>query len=394
MKILHITTDLSPVFGGHSRACAELCESLAAAGLDVTLLHLTSPEHEDFQPAGVTLRKFPRPNSWLGRVSGYSSPVVHELKRLIPQMDLLHLHGAWRYQNWAATRIARRAGVPYIVQPHGSMERWRIRRKPGLKPAFATFFEKMILKHARAVQAESELDRREILHYLPDKDVFVVPCGAFPDRLNAGTRYRTLAERWPALAGHRVALFLSRVDVNKGLDLLIKAFQRVKAGDRGWRLLIVGPDYSGTRARMESLAARVGLAEYLVWAGTATEEERRLALQKCDFYVLPSLSENFGISVLEALFCARPVITTTRTPWERLQQIGAGLIVQPNVRDLAEALERFLPLSPSELDDIGRRGYELARSEFDWHTVAERQREAYQRILNGERCLAAAAADS
>jgi len=239
-----------------------------------------------------------------------------------------------------------------------------------------------VLQHARAIHAESEEDRRHIQRYLPGANVFVVPSGAYPARLNAPTGLASAAERWLALRGYRIILYLGRLDVNKGIDLLLRGFHAAGAAGAGWRLLLLGPDFAGTQAQMEKLAHRLGINEELVWAGMVSEEEKRLALQSCDFYVLPSLSENFGISVLEALCCSRPVITTTATPWAKLEEVGAGLRILPTVESLAAALRQWMALPKAQLDEMGRRGYRWALGEYDWEVVAARLKDVYAQILD------------
>jgi glycosyltransferase involved in cell wall biosynthesis len=383
MRVLHVIPELSIRSGGLTRACAEACESLSRLGLQVSLLAAREWEEGDFSPQGVELhfcRRFP------GRLAGafaYSAELRSTLRRLVPQADLVHIHGVWKYPGLAAAQEALRHSVPYIVQPHGSLAPWKLRYKRWRKKLYGRLVERRLLQDARAIHAESEEDKKQILDYLPGLNVFVVPCGAYAEKLAAPARCSP-ADRWPELGGRRFMLYLARLDVNKGIDLLLQAFHLAQAGEKGWRLLIVGPDWQGTRRRMERLARKLKVADAVLWAGMVGEEDRRVALHGCDFYVLPTLEENFGISILEALLCGRPVITSTATPWRRLAEIGAGIAVSPAAGPLSAVLNEWMQFPKAQLDNMGQQGYRFAAREFDWNSVAARQAQAYRAILDGK----------
>jgi len=381
MRVLHVIPELSTRHGGDSRACAELCESLARQGLDVSLAYFGDTRGEEFRPAGVRLYRCDPWGGRLGKLLAYSPRMRATLKRAVPGSDLVHIHGVWRYLGFAAAHEAHRHSIPYLVQPHGSFHPWKLAHKRIRKWVYGGTFERWVLRHARAIHATTGQDKQHILQYIPWAEVFVVPFGVYGTSLSAPTPYAGLADRWPALRGCRVILCLSRIDVNKGIDLLIPAFQRAAGPQSEWRLLLIGPEYGRVGARLKALSRRLGVAEQVIWTGWATEEEKRLALQQCDFFALASRSENLGIAILEALFCGRPVITTTETPWIQLETAGAGIIVPPSIDHLAQALRRLMSLSRAQLDEMGRRGHQHVAREYDWEVVAGRLKEEYICLL-------------
>ena len=85
----------------------------------------------------------------------------------------------------------------------------------------------------------------------------------------------------------------------KGLDLLVEAMSIVgpKLGDR--LLVVAGSDEVGAQAALERMVDRLGLGDHVRFVGPVHDQDKRDAFAACDFYVLPTLSENFGISVLE-----------------------------------------------------------------------------------------------
>ena len=103
---------------------------------------------------------------------------------------------------------------------------------------------------------------------------------------------------------------------------------------------------------------------------------RLLAPARC--VVLPSVTENFGMVVTEALVHRVPVIASTGTPWSELRERGCGFWVPPTVERLADAMDAALRLSPAERAAMGERGRRWMIEEFSWSAVARRMAELYR----------------
>jgi glycosyltransferase involved in cell wall biosynthesis len=364
--------------GGSHRATAELCETLAGLGHDVSLYYVTNRHQEVFAPKGVDVEGFP---SQLLHKFCYSPALRRRLEAEIPGADLVHIHALWRYPGIPAARIALRHGIPYVVQPHGSLHPWKLAYKGLRKWLYGQLVERRVIRHAAFIHVESEADARDVQTYVPGAKTVLSPCGAaaaaFDDRGPDGY----LARRWPALSGKTCILYLARIDVNKGIDLLLQAFSRVARNRPDLSLLIAGPDYNRITHKMQALACTLGIADRVVWAGLLSERERLWVLHQCEFYVLPSLSENFGISVLEAMFCSKPVITTTATPWAELEPAGAGLIVPPRADGVARAMQTLLGESATRRAQRGARGRTLAIEQYEWKSVARKLVRGYEQAI-------------
>ncbi len=382
LRLLHVIPGLEIRGGGGNRACAELCQSLAALGHRVRLFHVGGGREPCFAPPGVEVRRFPA--RFFHRYA-YSPKLRRALASEIPQADVVHIHALWQYPGLAAAVLARRYRVPYVVQPHGSLHPWKLRHKRWRKRIYGRLVERRILAGAAFVHVESEADAQDVRAYLAQVPTVISPCGVFPEVFEDPGPPNYLAQRWPALAGKTCILYLARVDVNKGLDLLLQAMAGVRAQRPDAALLVVGPDFAGMTGRMQQLAGRLGIAGDVVWGGMVEERQRVWILRQCDLYVLPSLSENFGISVLEALCCARPVITTTATPWGWLEPAGAGRIVPPQVAPLREAMLQLLALPAEARAAMGQRGRQWALARYHWHTIAQQLVKHYQAAIQAHR---------
>lgn len=381
MKVLHVIPTLLPRSGGGDRACAELCESLAAQGLEVSLVFCQDSETDIFKPEGVKLYPCRQSKNPLLKTVGYSREMNRLMRQLVSKHNLLHIHSLYNYPAVTASRAAVDSGVPYIVQPHGSLHPWKLRHHRFRKWIFNRFVDRRILESAVALHAESENDRSDILNFFPHPRVFIVPCGVFSEKLNEPTRWKSAAERWPQLGSRKYILYLGRIDHNKGVDVLLTAFRENLELLKDHILFIAGPDHANMVPGLQRLSNRLGISERVIWTGMITEEERKLAFKHCNFFILPSLSENFGITVVEAMFCAKPVIATTATPWNMLQECGAGVVVPPTVEGISRALGNFGKMSPEELNEMGEHGKALAHREYEWNSIAQSTTKIYTEIL-------------
>lgn len=186
---------------------------------------------------------------------------------------------------------------------------------------------------------------------------------------------------YPELQSKRVALFLSRIDRKKGLDLLIPAFAGVLREIPDAALVIAG---DGDAALTQSLRERchaLGIEKSVYWPGFLSGPAKAAALADADVFVLPSYSENFGIAVVEAMALGVPVILTDQVGICReVAASNAGLVTAPEVDPLRSALVRLLADDAARAT-IGRNGAALARSQFSPPVVLKKLTEAYDSVL-------------
>ena len=186
----------------------------------------------------------------------------------------------------------------------------------------------------------------------------------------------TCAERasasWPELEGKKVVLFLSRINFKKGLDILAPAFGRVLRCRSDAHLVLAGPDTDGYEARVRRWLAQEGALQNVTFTGLVEKDRKMSLLKRANLFVLPSYTENFGISVVEAMAAGLPVLVSNRVNiWREIHNAGAGIVVNPDVTEVAEAVLRLLE-NPSLAKEMGAQGRRVARERFSWESVGER----------------------
>ena len=104
-------------------------------------------------------------------------------------------------------------------------------------------------------------------------------------------------------------------------------------------------------------------------------------LANADIYVLPSDTENFGVTVAEALVSGTPVIASQGTPWQGLDRERSGRWVPIGVEPLAAALDELMSMSEEERAAMGARGREWIRRDFSWKGIGVKMKAAYEWLL-------------
>jgi glycosyltransferase involved in cell wall biosynthesis len=195
--------------------------------------------------------------------------------------------------------------------------------------------------------------------------------------------YRTLPQSNDFRAKHNIApdaplvLFLARINKIKGVDFLVSAFAEALNELPEAVLVIAGPD-DGFLSQVKEQIQTLGIGERVRFIGYTDGAAKLEAYQAADVYVLPSTYEILGITLLEALACRTPVITTEQCGLaDEIQQNGLGSVVEyGDVSGLKDELVRTLCNRETMRRDAERRR-EYVLANFDWDKIAARWEEMY-----------------
>ena len=172
----------------------------------------------------------------------------------------------------------------------------------------------------------------------------------------------------------------------KGLENLIRAWRVAVSGwqlavsGEGWKLRIVGPDEGGYLTSLMSLVSRLGLDGSVEFAGPKYGDDLSQEYENCGCLVLPSFTENFGATVVDAMAHGKPVITSTFTPWQEVKEQGCGWWVSNEPERLAAAIREMMSLSDAERGEMGERGRRIVSERYVWSAVAATVMSKYNEI--------------
>jgi glycosyltransferase involved in cell wall biosynthesis len=179
-------------------------------------------------------------------------------------------------------------------------------------------------------------------------------------------------------------LFLGRLHFKKGLDLLCHAWHNARPGS-DFHLVLAGPDFEGTRQRVEKMIAELGIEKSVTFAGMLKGAEKWSALEAADAFVLPSRSEGLSVSVLEAMGRGVPVIVTSRCNVKEVKPRECGWMIEPNERELTEALHQYFESSSADRKRLGANGRRVVEQVYSWDSVGRQMSAVYEWLAGGDK---------
>jgi glycosyltransferase involved in cell wall biosynthesis len=271
---------------------------------------------------------------------------------------------------WAA----RRGRKPLIMSPRGMLSQAALSFSRRKKQVIWSLLQGSIMRHAACLHATSEAEYIEIRAAGLSNPVAIIPNG-----IDIPT---CRAERRADIGRIRTVLYLGRIHPKKGLDRLVDAWSQIESKVPAWRLQILGPAESGYDAELRAQVARLGLTSVSI--DDAIYGDAKLsAYRRADLFVLPTLNENFGLTVAEALAAETPVIATMGAPWSGLKSEGCGWWIDHGADLLASTLARAMDTNADELRAMGQRGRAWMERDFSWRRVAEDMLDVYRWLASG-----------
>lgn len=395
MRVLFVTSYYEPawVYGGPTKSVAAWARALAAAGLDIDVFTTAANGHSELaiplsRPIlrdGIRVTYFPRLHASGNRF--FSPLLASACFQHAADYDVLHTVGLWTFPSAVGSWAAYRRHVPCVISTQGALMPWAYNRHALRKRLFMALFERRRLAHAVCGICTSSLELDSVLRSGFFRRVEVIPnIVEAPNHL--ADRECTSLRRRLGLEDALVFLFTGRLVKNKGIDLTVAAFLRVCQNHPRARLVIAGPDEDETGRRLRLQVDQQGVSDRVLFTGMLSGDDYWDAVASADVFVLNSYSENFAMSVAEALAMGRPVLISDRVGIaDYVDQYHAGIVTTLDVDRIADAMMLLMSRRHESLE-MGRRGMRLAREVFSPSAVGQRfagvLRDAARQAANGD----------
>jgi glycosyltransferase involved in cell wall biosynthesis len=412
MKILRIIVSLNPGGGGPAQGIRNSIPAMAKQGVENEVVCFDSPDAEflkqdNFPVHALGFRCHSRERGnplvkILRRSWSYNPKLYSWLLENLGNYDAVIVHGLWLYHGYAAFNAWKKYKKTHttypklFVMPHGMLDPYFQQAKERLLKAVRNYFywkliESKVINGADGIlftcKEELRLARRPFKPYKPKQELNVSygiqPPPVFNEKMTAVFR-----EKVPQWNGKPFILFLSRIHEKKGVDLLIRAYRRVIAGfdpqspvtgDCGFRrndgaelpqLIIAGPLDSNYAQEMQNLAKD---NENIIFAGMLRGDAKWGAFYSCECFILPSHQENFGIAIVEAMACHKPVLITDKINiWREISSENAGFVFGDNKEETFINLKKFLTLQAEEKTAMVKNAFAVYQKYFSIEKSAEK----------------------
>ncbi len=309
-----------------------------------------------------------RKGLWLGGLS-WSPALKPYLRKGIQSADVVHNHSVWMLPNSYASRIALAENKPLVITAHGALEPWALQNSGWKKRLVGRWFQYQDLKTASCIHVNSHNEMRGIRQLGLTQPVAVIPNGIhLPDFQDLPDKTE-LAEAFPATADKRLILYMGRIHRKKGVDILVEAWGKLADEFSDAHLVVAGPD-DGLLSKCTGIASRLNIHNRVTFTGNLQGRQKLQVLSAATLFVMPSHSEGFSMSVMEALACRLPVLLTPGCNFPEAATAGAAIEVAPTIGETYYGLRQLLELSDDARDRMGEAGCRLIREEYTWDIVA------------------------
>jgi glycosyltransferase involved in cell wall biosynthesis len=364
----HIVPTINNEASGPSYSVTSLCRALISAGQPTKLAVLEPlPESDALGfahafPYGVGPKRLgisPRMKRWL-RAEAQSG-----------RSQILHNHSLWMFPNLYPALAVKGTSCKLVISPRGTLSDWALGNSALFKKALWPLLVGPIMRGATAFHATADTEYEDIRRLGFKQPVAVIPNGVdIPDlKVKPSKPVRDL-------------LFISRIHPKKGIDNLLRAWARTQDRFADWQLVVAGPDNGGYLEKMKRLSRELRLKR-CEFPGPLYGDDKLQAYRDADLYVLPTHSENFGMTVAEALAAGTPAIVTKGAPWAGLEREGAGWWTDIGVDPLVAALEEAFSMPADGLEVKGQRARDWMARDFSWEKIAENMAIYYGWIAGG-----------
>jgi len=342
--------------GGPSNALYWLATGLAKAGYRVRVVATNRCQKID----AVKVNEWKRLNDFevvYATLDRYDRYLTQEL----PKCDVMIANGVCRISNFLFNKKALRMGKRLVLSPRGELFDSAIFHKGkvyGLLKC-ATFslmkmaYGRKVLYHATSLEEEESIKK-----YMGKSA-----------RIKLIPNYMILPKKVDAMPNNEpYLLYVGRLNHIKNIDIIISGLTKSASFMNSSLKFKIAGEKKGEC--YESLAAQVqsaGLSNKVEFLGMVTGEEKDKLYAGAKCLLLMSKSENFGNVIVEALSQGTPVIASKGTPWQQLDDKGAGWWIDAEPKLVAETVDELLSFDNEKYTQMRNASYSFSR-EFDIFT--------------------------
>lgn len=327
-----------------------------------------------FQLINRGLYKFFRYNQWM---FGFENKLKHS--------DILHSADTHHMFSLQAARVKKKFGKKLVLTVWENIP-FQDEKYSALKA-----ISREVIQCTDIFMPVTERSREMLLlEGVPDEKIIVIPQPVDLNKFKPRDKDNSLLEKLGCKKNEPLILFVGRLHRTKGVDFLLYAYKRLiqdSTVSTAPRLVIVG---SGEKeASLKELGRRLGVTKNICWLSSVDHGDLPAYYSAADIFVLPSIparewQEQFGMVIIEAMACGKPVVTTLSGSIPDV--VGdAAILVQPaDFTALYQALKNLIS-SPDMMSEYAIRARKRAESIFAPSRIAEGTAEVYRRLSGNSR---------
>ena len=386
MKILHIISSLDEKYGGPSILLPELCIRQKENNIDINIITTyLSDESLSFKDKllnrGINLKIFKVFTKYR-----FSINLILWFLKNLRNYEVIHIHGIYRFPVDIAFIIAFLYRNKFVFSPHGSLDPYLFNRSDNKLIGF--FLKKLIhlilyypLKNAFFHFTAEDEKRLCMLKNIVSKS-FIIPPIAFEIK-EIGILNKNYLKSILKISKETFLIgYIGRLHEKKNIDSLIKAFNKISLetkADIG--LFILGPGRKEYRNYLEKIIDATQNNKIFLFDQKPHSEIKKF-MYGLDLYALPSHSENFGITIIEALSVGTPVLISDKVNiHQNIKNYNCGKIVKNDLNSIIAGLSELIN-NPKNLKLMKKNSFNFVKSEYSWDYIIPKYKKMYESLEN------------
>jgi len=373
MRILRVIPSMDPKQGGPCQGIRNSIPAQKKLGIENEVLSFDAPEsefinNENFQIHAIGPSR--GPYSFCPKLKPW-------LESNMERFDVIIVHGLWQYTSYGTFKIWKNLKlkdhkVPrFYVMPHGMLDPYFQRAKSRRLKAIRNWFfwklvEGKVVNRVDGVlftcEEELLLARETFTPYKPKAEINVGYGIQLPPLFRHDFKNAFLG-KCSKLENKPYWLFLSRIHPKKGVDLLLNAYLRLEKMNKNIpALVIAGPGLETAYGQELQKKANESLVYF---PGMLDVAKKWGAFYGCQAFILPSHQENFGIAVVEAMACKKPVLISNQVNiWREIKNGKGGVIYADTEKGMYETLKKWLNKSEFEQQEMGENAAKIFEENY------------------------------
>ncbi|MBV1952482.1 MAG: glycosyltransferase [Cycloclasticus sp.] len=372
MKILNVNHTLDSVTGGGTaERTLQMSRKLIADGVSCSILTMdrgVTPIRLDGGKIIVIpsiCRRFYIPKF-----------LFYGIRSAVKDADIIHIMGHWTVLNALVYLVARSQKKPYVFCPAGALPVFG--RSRWLKRVYNAVIGQHIVRNAERCIAITEAEKADFKDYgVEDESIVVIPNAVSGPELSSNDEvgFRKQFD----LKDRPFILFLGRLNLIKGPDLLLHAFCQLTEVFPEIDLVFAGPD-DGMLAELKETSSSVGVEGKVHFLGHIGGIDKFHAYRSAMLLVIPSRQEAMSLVVLEAGINGTPSVFTDQCGLDELVETGSGVMVSASVSGLAKGLIDTLS-NREQLVAMKSNIREVVNSKFSWKVILRKYKDMYEALM-------------
>ncbi len=368
MRIINICTSIDPIYTGLWQAAISTVDLLEKQGIESEVWTTDILEGLELPQLlrGLKIRS-------IGHTFSFNGKEWIEKADLDPANDIIVSHGCW----YEPTRLAfalKKQGFKWLAVPHGMLEPWAKAQKKLKKQIYFPLFEQRYMKQADFIRGVSTVETARLKGFFPKNKIVHIPNGVKKIAFGEGTVFY---DAKPKDVTNFV--FLGRLNAQKGVTFLVEAWVKSALNNVSkFALHIIGPDHG----ELNNMQPFLNQSKNIIYHGAIFDgKEKAKILRGGHFYILPSMSEGFPTTVVEAMQYGNIPIITDDTNFPEAFERGIGFKIKAEVNSIVEVLNK---LADTDLETLKSRFTESAAlidTEYSIDIVAQLQIDLFKKML-------------